>query len=300
MRLLEPQLEPSIAGISSVANVGKSEWEAWEAFPVTCTDWEASLDSLVSECTILVADWQPVSRVRMWVSRQTGLLEASFTGAEHAHHPWWWWALGWVRSGNFQPWYYKWRGVDPSKIACITWEAGPEGPSSLHYVAVFQSLSRVWLFVTPWTAARQASLSFPPSGVCSNSCLLSQWYHSTISSSVIPFFSCLPSFPASRSFPMSQLFESGGQNIGVSASASVLPMSIQDWFPLGWTDWISLHSKGPSRVFYNTSAEILQHSTFCIDIQTHETRIPSYCNIKRSSLRHIISNCKKSLKKKEF
>ena len=142
--------------------------------------------------------------------------------------------------------------------------------------------------------------SSPTSGGYSNSCLSSQWYHSTISSSVIPFFSCLPSFPASRSFPMSQLFESGGQNIGVSASASVLPMSIQDWFPLGWTDWISLHSKGPSRVFYNTSAEILQHSTFCIDIQTHETRIPSYCNIKRSSLRHIISNCKKSLKKKEF
>ena len=188
-------------GISSVADVGKSEWEAWEAFPVMCADWEASLDSQVSECTILVADWQPVSWVRVWVSRQTGLLEASFSGAEHAHHPWWWWALGWVRSGNFQPWYYKWHGVEPSKIASINWEVGLEGPSSLYYVVVFQSLSHVWLFITAWTAARQASLSFPSSGACSNSCLLSQWYHSTISSSVIPFSSCLQSFPASGSFP---------------------------------------------------------------------------------------------------
>ena len=90
---------------------------------------------------------------------------------------------------------------------------------------------------------------------CSNSCPLSQWCHPTISSSVIPFCSCLQSFPASRSFPLSQLFTSGGQSIGVSASTSVLPMNIQDWFPLGWTGWISLQSKGPSRVFSNITGQ---------------------------------------------
>ena len=78
---------------------------------------------------------------------------------------------------------------------------------------------------------------------------LSRWCHSTISSSVMPFSSCLQSFPASGSFPMSQLFESGGQSIGVSASTSILPMNTQDWSPLGWTGWISLQSKGLSRVF---------------------------------------------------
>ena len=77
----------------------------------------------------------------------------------------------------------------------------------------------------------------------------------TISSSVVPFSSCLQSFPASVSFPMSQLFTSGGQSIGVSASASVLPMNILDWSPLGWTGWISLQSKGLSRVFSNTTVQ---------------------------------------------
>ena len=88
-----------------------------------------------------------------------------------------------------------------------------------------------------------------------NSCPLSQWCHQTISSSVIPFSSCPQSFPASGSFQMNQLFASGGQSTGVSASASVLPMNIQDWFPLGWTGWISLQSKGFSRVFSNTTVQ---------------------------------------------
>ena len=87
----------------------------------------------------------------------------------------------------------------------------------------------------------------------SNSCPLSRWCHPTISSSVVPFSSRLQSFPASGSFLMSQLFTSGGQSIG--ASASVLPMNIQDWFPLGWTAWISLQSKGLSRVFSNTTVQ---------------------------------------------
>ena len=91
-------------------------------------------------------------------------------------------------------------------------------------------------------------------GACSNSCPSSRWCHSTISFSVIPFSSCLQSFPASGSFPRSQLLASGSQ-VGVSASASVLPVNIQDWFPLGWTGWISLQSKEISRVFSNTTAQ---------------------------------------------
>ena len=102
------------------------------------------------------------------------------------------------------------------------------------------------------------------SGVCSNSCPSSQWCHPTISSSVIPFSSHLQSFPASGSFPMSQFFTSGGQSIGASASASVLPMNIQDWFPLGLMGRIPLQSKGLSRVFSSTTIQesVLWHSVF--------------------------------------
>ena len=95
----------------------------------------------------------------------------------------------------------------------------------------------------------------PTHRVYSNSCPLSQWCHPTISSCVIPFSSCLQSFPASGSFQMSQFFALGGQSIGVSASASFLPMNIQDWFPLGWTGWISLQFKGLSRVFSSTTVQ---------------------------------------------
>ena len=92
----------------------------------------------------------------------------------------------------------------------------------------------------------------PTPGAYSNSYPLSQWCHPTISSSVIPFSSHLPSFPASGSFPISQFFASGGQSIGASASTSVLPMNTQDWSSLGWTGWISLQCQGLSRVFSNT------------------------------------------------
>ena len=95
----------------------------------------------------------------------------------------------------------------------------------------------------------------PTPGAYSNSCPLSWWCHPAISSFVVPFSSCLQSFPASGSFPMSQLFASGGQSTGVSASASVPPVNLQDWFPLGWTGWISLQSKGLSRVFSNTTVQ---------------------------------------------
>ena len=101
----------------------------------------------------------------------------------------------------------------------------------------------------------------PAPRVSSNSCPLSGWCHPTISSSVIPFSSHLQSFPASGSFPVSWFFSSGDQSIGTSASASVHPMDIQDWFPLGWTGWISLQSKGLSGVFSSTTVQ--KHQFFC-------------------------------------
>ena len=91
-------------------------------------------------------------------------------------------------------------------------------------------------------------------GVCSNSCPLKWWCHPPVSSSVVPFSSSLQSFPASGSFPMSRLFTSGGPSIGASASAAILPMNIQNWFPLGLTGLISLQSKGLSRVFSSTTS----------------------------------------------
>ena len=96
----------------------------------------------------------------------------------------------------------------------------------------------------------------PTPRVYSDSCWLSWWCHPTISSSVVPFSSCPQSFPASRFFPMSHFFASSSQSIGVSASASVLPMNIQDWFPWGWTGLVSWESKGLSRVFPNTTVQM--------------------------------------------
>ena len=100
----------------------------------------------------------------------------------------------------------------------------------------------------------------PTPGVYSNSCPLSQWHHPTISSSVVLLSSCLQTFPASGSFPMSQLFATGSQSIGASASTSILPMNIQDWFPWGLTGLLSLQSKGLSRVFSNTAVQ--KHQSF--------------------------------------
>ena len=128
------------------------------------------------------------------------------------------------------------------------------GLSWIHDSTIVQLLSHVWVSTTSWTAAHRAPCPSPSPGACSNSCPLSQWCHPTISSSLVPF-SHLQSCPASGSLPMSQLFASDGQSIGVSASASVLPMNIQDWFTLGSTGVISLQSKGLSRVFCNTTAQ---------------------------------------------
>ena len=106
----------------------------------------------------------------------------------------------------------------------------------------------------------------PTPGVHSNSCPSSQWCHPAISSSVVPFSSCPQFLPASESFPMSQLFMWGGQSIGVSALASVLPMNTQDWSPLEWTGWISLQSKGLSRVFSNTTVQ--KHQFFSTQLSS--------------------------------
>ena len=139
--------------------------------------------------------------------------------------------------------------------------------------------SRVWVCSVQFTRSvmsnslrphgqqhARISCPSPTPRVYSNSCPLNQWCHPTISSSVAPFSSCLQSFPASGSFQMSQFFTSGGQNIGVSASASVLPMNIQDWFPLGWTGWISLLFKGLSRVFSNTAVQ--KHQFFSAQLSS--------------------------------
>ena len=122
-----------------------------------------------------------------------------------------------------------------------------------------QLLSRVWLFATPWIAARQASLSITN---CQSTQTHVRWVGDAIQPShpVVPFSSCPQSFPVSGSFQMSQLFTSGGQSIGVSASTSVLPMNTQDWSHLGWTGWISLQSKGLSRVFSTPQFKIINSS----------------------------------------
>ena len=115
----------------------------------------------------------------------------------------------------------------------------------------------------------------PNPGACPNSCPLSQWYHTIISSSIIPFSSCLQSFPALWYFPVSQLFASGGQNIGASASASVIPMNIQGWFSLEWTGWISLQSKGLSIVFSNTTVQ--KHQFFDVQLSLwFKSHIPTW------------------------
>ena len=129
-----------------------------------------------------------------------------------------------------------------------------------------QSLSHVQLLATHGLQHARPPCPSPTPGVYSNSCPLSWWCHPTISSSVVPLSSRLQSFPASGSFQMSQFFASGGQRVGVSASASVLPMNIQDWSPLVWTGWIFLQSKGLSRVFSNTTVQ--KHQFFCAQLSS--------------------------------
>ena len=127
-----------------------------------------------------------------------------------------------------------------------------------------QSLSCVQLFALYRLQHAWFPCPSPTPRACSDSWPSSWWCHPTISSSVVPFYSCLWSFPASGSFPVSQFFASGGQSIGASVSASVLPMNTQDWFSLGWTGWISLQSKGLSKVFSNTTVQ--KHQFFSVPL----------------------------------
>ena len=134
--------------------------------------------------------------------------------------------------------------------------------------------------------------SSPTPRACSNSCPLSRWCHPTISSSVVPFSSHLQSFPASGSFQMSQFFASGGQSIRVSASASVLPMNNQDQFPLGWTSWISLLSKGLSRVFSSTQS-MFSSVQFSRSVMSDSLRPHELCHtstLQLLSLWHYFAN----------
>ena len=130
-----------------------------------------------------------------------------------------------------------------------------------------QLLSHVWFFETPWTAASQASLSITKSWNLLKFMFIKLVMLSTILSSVDPFSSCLQSFPTSRSFLMRQFFASDGKSSGVSAS--VLPMNNQGWFPLGWTGWISLQSKGLSRVYSNTTVQKHQFFSTQISLWSH-------------------------------
>ena len=143
------------------------------------------------------------------------------------------------------------------------WEAPSSHPSCLSHSMTSVQFSRSVMFNSLQPHGLQhASLPCPSPAprAYSNSCPMSRWHHPTISFSVVPFSSRLQSFPASGSFPMSQLFISAGQSTGVSASTSALPMHSQDWFPLGWSGWISLQSKGLSRVFSNTTVQ--KHQCF--------------------------------------
>ena len=132
----------------------------------------------------------------------------------------------------------------------------------IKFFSSVQSLSRVWVFATHELQQTRTPCPSPPPRIHPNPCPSSRWCHPAISSSVVSFSSCPQSFQASGSFQMSQLFTSGGQSIGASASTSVPPMNTQDWSPLGWTGWISLQSKELSRVFSNTTVQ--KHQFFGI------------------------------------
>ena len=163
----------------------------------------------------------------------------------------WWWT---EKPGICSPWGHKeW---DTTEL--LNW-------IELSWVPIFSSIQFSCWVVFDYLWSHELQHARPPCPsptprVHTNSCPSSPWYNPAISSSVVPVSSHLQSFPASESFQMSQLFTSGDRSIGVSASTSVLPMNIQDWFPLGWTGWISLQSKGLTRVFSNTT--IQKHQFF--------------------------------------
>ena len=157
--------------------------------------------------------------------------------------------------------------MNPLCVTCeissnhMSWTSASHLSLPFHDMTSVSQFSRSVMFNSLWPHGLQHAwlpCPSPTPGAYSNSCLSSQWCHPTISFPVVPFSSHLQSFPASGSFPMSQFFASGGQTIGVSASASVLPMTIQDWFPLGWTGLISLHP----REHHNSKASTVRRSAF--------------------------------------
>ena len=168
----------------------------------------------------------------------------------------------------------------------ITWLLSFKSYESCQGFSSVQSLSHVRLFATPWIAARQASLSITTPGVYSNSCPSSRWCRPAISSSVVPFSSCPQSFPASGSFPMSQLFAWGGQSIG--ALASGLPMNIQGWFPLGLTGLILTFQAILKSLLqpYSSKASILWHSAFLM-VQLSHPYMTTGKAIASSSFQHF-------------
>ena len=179
------------------------------------------------------------------------------------------WRRKWQPTPMFLPGESQGRGAWWAAIYGVaeswTWLKRLSSNSSLVCMSVQYSHSVVSDYLRPHEPqhARPPCPS-PTPGVHPNPCPLNQWCHPTISSSVFPFSSCPQSFPVSGSFPMSQLFSSGGQSIGVLVSASVLPINTQDWSPLRWTGWISLQSKGLSRVFSNTTVQ--KHQFFSIQL----------------------------------
>ena len=234
---------------SSICLLGPEEC----AFPseVTATLWWSHLYFLLkSQCCPCACVLSHFSRVWLFATLWTIAHQAplSMIFARQTY----WSRLPWLPPGHLPG-----PGIEPASLTSpalagrffttsTTWEAQ-------HYSQFSHSVVSDSLRPHELQHARPPCLS-PTLGVHPNPCPLSQWCHPTISSSVVPFSSCLQSFPASGSFQMSQLFTSAGQSIGVSAS-SVLPMNTQDWSPLGWTGWISLQSKGLSRVFSNTTVQ---------------------------------------------
>ena len=180
----------------------------------------------------------------------------------------------WLFSANFTIYSVTKSCLTLTRCDAIDWK--PPGSSVygilqaiiLEWVTIpfvlVHSFSHVWLFGPHGRQHTRLPCPSPSSGACSNWCPLSWWCHPIISSSVVPFSTCLQSFPASGSFLMSQLFSSGGQGIGISASASVLPIKTQDWFPWELTGLISLQSQGLSRVFSNTTVQNINFLMFIL------------------------------------
>ena len=187
-----------------------------------------------------MCDWKQCVFCYCWMKCSVCLLDSFDLLCSNSPFPHWF--SGWSIC------FWEWDTKDPNYQLCCYLLL------ILHlFFVVVQLLSRVWLFAIPWTAAHQASLSLTISQSLLKLMSIESVMPSTISSSVVPFSSHLHSFPAPGSFPMSQLFSSGGQSVEASASASVLPVNIQDWFPLELTGLISLQSVGLSGVFSNTT-----------------------------------------------